>query len=144
MKIRGNTVGTPISVEKIAEKIGGTGGGGGKEALRVVFSMADMTANHTATEISAHVSDGGSVYMEVESMLIPLSHVSEAEGIAYFEAFYSLSQPSAKVQYFVDADGNADARNVYFATTEDIGDISSALDEIREYAESLINGGGSV
>ncbi len=138
MKIRGNTVGTPISVEKIAEKLGG------KEALRVVFSMGDMTANHTATEISAHVAAGGSVYMEVESMLIPLSHVSEFDEVAYFEAFYSLSQPDAKVQYFVDADGNADARNIYFATTDDIGDIASALDELHTYAQGLIEGGAEV
>lgn len=145
MVIRGNTVGTTLSIKKIAEEIGtGGGGGGGKEALRVVFSMADMTANHTATEIAAHVAAGSSVYMEVESMLIPLSHVSEAEEVAYFEAFYSHSQPNVKVQYFVDAEGNADARNIYFATTEDIGDIASALDELHTYAQGLIEGGAEV
>lgn len=48
MKIRGNTVGTNMSVDRIAEKIG-TGGGG--KSVMVVIDIAEGTASHTAVQI---------------------------------------------------------------------------------------------
>lgn len=43
---------------------------------------------------------------------------------------------SAHVAYAVEIHGKT-----YFATKEEVGDISSALDELHAYAEALINGG---
>jgi hypothetical protein len=111
-----------------------------EKSMRVVFNMGDMVANYNAIEIANRVENGGYVSMDVEAMLVPLSFFDYGENRAYFDVFYDYGV----MRYWVDADGSADAMTINLATAADIGDISSALDEIREYAESLINGGGSV
>ena len=133
MIIRGNTVGTNMSVDRIADKIGG------KEGMRVVLNMGDMTANYNYREIADHVAAGGTVYLEAELQLIPLSHLAEEKRIAYFNAFHAdeYYSPCTMNQYWVDDNYNVDSEHSILASASDIGDISSALDELHTYAQSL-------
>lgn len=228
MIIRGNTVGTNMSVEKIAEKIGGTGGG--IAPLIVTHYLDDQGnsfASHTPIQIESYSNSGRAVFYEDDTGdLIALNSIYSENGEKY-ASFLKCNNIDGDWEYFVSESGyiiasrNEHKYNVYTVTLaeknlvtssdvfhlvsndvlpiliyagkfiplsyaskkvaefnafqasdskilcikiyddasydvvykdvitqekldEQIGDISSALDEIREYAESLINGGGSV
>ena len=137
MIIRGNTVGTNMSVEKIAEKIG-TGGGGGVAPLIVTLRYGDGEASETSESILTAVESGLNVYLDVNSKRLALTYFDEV-GMAYF-ADYENDRP---VLYSINSEGYFEEVDTWLATVKDIGNISSALDELHTYAQGLINGGDS-
>lgn len=81
MKIRGNIVSTPMSPEKIAERIGGTGGGGSRLVVTVAdFDGASGRASHTSEQIYEHIQNGGTAVLLFEDDYYPISrcYVGEA------------------------------------------------------------------
>ena len=160
MIIRGNTVGTNMSVEKIAEKIGGTGGG---EHLIVTLDWGQYVgeggtldvASHSYEQIRERFLAGGAVIGVFNSKLptyeLPL------HSIGYHPkhgdvAVFILRDPEKRMDtyFYVDISGYVYSEDIVpvtsndiddFATKEDIGDISAALEEIRKFAQHLIEEG---
>lgn len=142
MKIRGNTVGTPISVEKIAEKIGT---GGSLEPLIVDIDNDACVANRTSTQIlsayEARQEIRGQLYYPGDSQPHWLTLLSVDEDYAVFAKFEA---DGTWQSYCVDNDGVVYGGNsLQYATADQIGDISSALDELHIYAQGFIPGGAS-
>lgn len=136
MIIRGNTVSTTIAPEVIADKLGGVGGGIAPIVVNLVLTDKDENGwygdtSHTAIEIFNFKESGRDVYGFFGDAFVPLTFSNTT--VATFGD--TLEVRDSKIFRVLEPK---------YATTEQIGDISSALDEIREYAESLINGGGSV
>lgn len=154
MIIRGNTVSTTIAPEKIAEKIGSTGGG---EPLIVALDYGQYVgengnidlASHSYEQIRERFLAGGAVIgvFITRRFLWKLTLHSVCYHPEYGDvAVFILRDPEKRMDtyFYVGAGGYVYSEDIVPATADDIGDISSALDEIREYAESLINGGVSV
>lgn len=147
MIIRGNTVGTNMSVDRIAEKIGGTGG---VDVMHVYIDGDTFMASHRAAAISSHVYKGGIAYLDVNGEMLSLVWVTGT--LACFEKATMLESGNVITDlYFIDSNGSVYVYEVEYATKSDItaireemGDISSALDELHTYAQGLITGGGSV
>ena len=147
MIIRGNTVGTNMSPERIADKIG----------VPVLYvdirnrydeDLGLYYASHGADQIVEHLEKGGTVVGTViatdrmTGIKIPLSGIFEHNG-SLIGAHFRWVGGTRYTNFEIKVDGRVYETVTISATTDDIGDISSALDEIREYAENLINGGGS-
>lgn len=148
MIIRGNTVSTTIAPEKIAEQIGSIVGSVGTLIvdLNVVDSLGGVSASHTSTQIVEHINKGGNVLgvagTTATKLILPVSGISQkpnSEPVVHFQWDAGINHTIISV----DFDGGVTKVYTTRATTDDIGDISSALGEIREYAENLINGGAS-
>jgi hypothetical protein len=90
----------------------------------------------TPSEIFAHVNSGGSVYYDDGGTYIHLSFCSEA-----LAEFLDLSE-GAFHKYVVDADGDRSIVTTVFATKDELGDISTALDSIIAIQNGLIGGDG--
>jgi hypothetical protein len=138
MKIRGNTVGTPISVEKIAERIPG---GGAVEPLVVQLDESTGKASHTAGQILEALSSGKFVLASIPGEPIRLSLLSVD---ATYATFVNFSDDNLLAKFLVTDTGDLECFREYYVTDTTIGDISSALDELHNYAQGLIAGGDSV
>ena len=156
MKIRGNTVGTTMSPEKIAEKIGGTGGGILVVALDYGYADNDAgypIASHNLAQIEEHFHKGGAVVGTRSSgMEVPLCSIQTHPLYGRIASFvFHDDMALSDIHYFVDELGRSIneervlTNNLDFEyIVSEIGDISSALDELHTYAQGLIEGGGSV
>ena len=143
MIIRGNTVGTNMSVDRIAEKIGGTGGGGGSGSIApMIVTIDEYTGMPTknATEIYRHILKGGTAYFKWPFYDEEYQISSSYNANAVFFGFDSAGTPTS---VHIDQEGNINSVPIPFATKKDIGDISSALDELHTYAQGLIEGGAT-
>ena len=119
MKIRGNVIGTTMKPEKIAERIGG---GGGANAL--IVTIEGDKASHTSDDIHDHIENGGLVYLHAD---FPL-YVSLTD-VDYSRAVFTYHDGT---RYEIDQDGNVTIHE------SEIGNISTALDQIIEIQEELI------
>lgn len=137
MKISGNTVGTTMSVDKIAEKIG-TGGGGTGGGVVTVTIGENNQASHTAPQILELLKGGNRVLFYNGSSYFTPTLVSE--DIAMFSVQHD-DYTWELYQIFKIGDVLYDC--IAVAKQEDIGDISAALDELHTYAQGLINGGAT-
>ena len=145
MIIRGNTVGTNMSVDRIAEKIGG-------DALVVTLSMVDggVISSHTSLQICEYADNGGRVVIHMSGSTFVYcgweQRSDSGEKIARFASeVVSLTDGKCSVSYlFIDDLCAVTYLSCDLATADQIGDISSALDELHAYAQGLIEGGGSV
>ena len=132
MIIRGNTVGTNMSVDRIADKIGCV------EPLIVTVDAYTHKASHTSTEMFGHFAKGGSLFYSSAGNLSPPLVVSAEEVVFGVTVDYTLTYLN------IDAEGFTSNYQEKFASADDIGNISSALDKLHNYAQGLIEGGGSV
>lgn len=132
------------AVYNAVKNASGGGTGGGNAPLIVTLNPTSGMASVTGYGISTAVDEGRSVYLEVDGKRLPLSYLNPEYDWAYF-ADYENENVNESLLYTIFSEGyyEENATNLAFLSYQ-IGDISSALDEIREYAESLINGGGSV
>ena len=137
MIIRGNTVGTNMSVDKIAEKIGGTGGG--IAPLIVTIDQSTGKASHTVMEMLAKIESGGVVYLRLDGGYWPLTFVD----LDFADFTQSIPEDPKEVVWRVWSDETIEKYDNTFATSDQIGDISSALDELHTYAQGLIEGGAT-
>lgn len=142
MIVRGNTVGTTMSVDKIAEQIGTGGGGGGGSVAPLILTLDDEwlsslsgEASHTSVEIVNHMAKGGNVILNALGYGIPVAYASDGQAV------FTNMDGTTKVQIVIDSGGYYNASIDYFATESQIGDIASALDELHTYAQGLIEGG---
>jgi hypothetical protein len=126
-----------MSIEKIAEKIGGTGGGG-LGTMKVTMDADGRFASKSGAEISAHVAAGGDAVLDEAWGQIMLTKCIQGI-IAVFEYL----QGNSIVTIEIDENRNLTKHFTQFATTDQIGEISSALDELHAYAQALIAGGAS-
>lgn len=133
MIIRGNTVGTNMSVDRIADKIGCV------EPLIVTVDADTNKASHTAAEIRNHISLGGQVFIVDDGQYVAITAARHTYAFAnvYIAA-------TILAGYYIDDEGKVTTSVTELATADQIGDISSALDELHTYAQGLINGGDSV
>lgn len=138
-KIRGNLIGTTMAPEKIAERVGG--GGGGVAPLIVAYYDQTGKASHSSTEI-------------FEASLqrpVVLVHASKREHYQldycteFAASFTRMDDTRILEQWVVD---EAKVVDYYYhgaivtQTQLDnaIGDIETALDELHAYAQALIGG----
>lgn len=136
MIIRGNTVGTNMSPEQIAGKIGT-----GLSAKYMIVTYWDDvgSADYGSREIWDHVENGGIVYLNIASQYVPL------QWAVYTEAHFAYHRHDGTlVKYIIDSDCGLAYSATSFATATDVGNISHALDELHTYAQGLINGGAAV
>ena len=146
MIIRGNTVGTNMSVDRIAEKIGGTG----SNTLIVTMDNVGL-ATHSSTQIANHIRNGGTAIARYYQGMFGLGPIDDF----YFSRCYEDEQNDGSLVYYVEfvstvadtlrtltIDENKAITVSYLelATYKDIGNISSALDDLHTYAQGLING----
>ena len=153
MIIRGNTVGTNMSVDRIAEKIGGTGG---VAPLIVTVDGETFKASHTPLQVYDYATKHGEVFLVTDGIYHPFSDLSftkeSVDGelisethIASFTTPISMRDGKCCLDFInIDDSCNITSISQQLATAEDIGNISSALDELHDYAQGLIKGGGSV
>ena len=155
MIIRGNTVGTNMSVDKIAEKIGGGTGGSSVPVLYVDIrnrydeDSGKYYASHDALQIAEHIEKGGAVFGTVlasnliTTITIPLSGIFDYSnnGVVYKDAHFQWIGGTRYTDFGINKNGQVTENVTISATTDDIGNISSALDELHIYAQGLINGG---
>lgn len=128
--------GTREEVEKLNDRVSDLKKNG--TVMIVTLDAATGKASHTSTEILDHIRLGGRSIINNSGSYLQIIAASEMEAGGSFILENNL------VSVMIDSDGRYFVYHTSFATIDQIGDISSALDEIREYAESLINGGGSV
>ena len=123
---------------KNASEGGGTGGGC---IAPLIVTMAEdgSKASHNFKEISSHALAGGDVFFDTFVGYIALNDLSYEEGVAIFTKVSNYSVNA----YIVGTEGDLEIRNSRWATADQIGDISSALDELHTYAQGLINGGAT-
>ena len=132
MIIRGNTVGTNMSVKRIAEKIA-------TPPLMVTIDYDTNKASHTAVEIMDHMSLGGQAFIAEDGQYVAITTANHSY------AFANVSIDATRLAgYYIDDEGKVTTSVTELATADQIGDISSALDELHTYAQGLIDGGGSV
>lgn len=133
MKIRGNTVGTPLSIEKIKEEI---------STLLVVelISLSGlMTASHSATEILRYLGNGGYVIgMDDNGMLVTLAGYNLDSELAIFTT--PTDANGAWKEYTIDDNKIVTVKEMSFATKAEIGNIETALDRILAIQNKLIGG----
>lgn len=101
------------------------------------FDDDDNPVTVTPSEIFAHVKNGGPVYFDDAGTYIHLSFCSES--LAEFIDFTG----GGLHRYIVDADGDWSIDTARFATKDEIGDISDALDSIIAIQNGLIGGDGA-
>lgn len=151
--IKGNTVGTtmprpdwnqddPNAADYIKNKPD-LSNIGGKGTIYVVLNEETGKASHTSSEIFDNFEKYNFAVI-LGREYIPI--VRSSVGVAEFSSYENDQDYVRGVQIFSDGSYAAFQTDVITRVIldDEIGDISSALDEIREYAESLINGGGSV
>ena len=132
MIIRGNTVGTNMSVKRIAEKID-------TPPLMVTIDYDTNKASHTAVEIRDHMSLGGQAFIAEDGQYVAITSANHSY------AFANVSIDATRLAgYYIDDEGKVTTSVTELATADQIGDISSALDGLHTYAQGLIDGGGSV
>lgn len=137
MKIRGNTIGTNMSIDRIAERIGG--GGGATEVYRATYDYEEglnddfynlLNAFNSGKIVTLNVNTPvGIVYSFCCDGYDPYGMENGKECLV----FHSYSTEQIKT-ICVCADGKIEEKNV------DIGDIDSALDSIIAIQNSLIGG----
>lgn len=142
MKIRGNTVGTNMSIDKIAERIGGGGGSGGESNVFVVsYDLISCVLDKPYEDVLAAFRAGKNVVLTGTS---PLGSVfcyfgagyfsnEESEGLGEHIEFSSVIDNQTQL-LIVTPDGTCTTKIVNF------GDIDSALDRIIAIQNSLIGG----
>jgi hypothetical protein len=150
MIIRGNTVSTTIAPEKIAEKIGGTGGSN----TLIVKMDDDGLATYSSNRIEDHIRNGGTAiaryylnvgdYMKITDYYFDKCYYDELENgdLMLYVSFVSTVEPVITT-LTIDEKRTPTVSYTELATSKDIGDISTALDELHTYAQGLINGGAS-
>jgi hypothetical protein len=149
MIIRGNTVSTTIAPEKIAENIGG--GTGGIAPLIVTMVAETGKATHTSGQIAQHLREGGTViarnyqnagsYLRIQDFYYSGCYDSESHdgSLNYYVSFVNTDE-SALTTLQIDDTGEITVAVTDLATADQIGDISTALDELHNYALGLIGG----
>ena len=132
--------GTQDDVEKLTDRVSDLEKNG---TVMIVYKNVDddTLATETYATIFNHVQKGGSVYFD-DSGRIALSELVPYKQEAIFER----ANPRSKTifRYTIDSIGMIVYEHESFATADQIGDISSALDELHAYAQGLIDGGASV
>jgi hypothetical protein len=129
------------AVYDAVNNISGGGTGGGIAPLIVYKNVDDDTlATETYSTIFNYVQQGGSVYFD-DSGWIALSGLVPYKQEAIFE---QVSPHYGNMfKYIIDSSGYIGYEAAALATTDQIGDISSALDELHTYAQGLIAGGAT-
>lgn len=115
----------------------GGGAGGGVAPLIVTIDATTGKASHTSTEILSHIRQGGLSVIDNLGFYLQIAGISEMEVVA------SVVQQNRSLSVVIDSDGNYVAYDTEFATSDQVGDISSALDELHTYAQRLISGGAA-
>lgn len=144
MIIRGNTVSTTIAPKKIAEEIGGTGGTGvGVAPLIVTMNAETGKATHDSEQIAQHLRDGRTVIARNIQTAGDYLRIQDF----YYSKCYTSEQHDGSVMFyvsFVNTDGPIltelqidDTGEITVNVIDQIGDISSALDELHAYAQEL-------
>ena len=140
MKIRGNIVSTTMSPEKIAERIGGTGGGGSSVLVVNMDEQMGQTS-HNATQIYAHVKAGGTAVLSIDSYaeFIPLVEASE-----WYAMFGSFNGEESCVRTWVIYDDVPPEFYENYVLTQSIldnqlGNCYEALQNIIALQEGLLN-----
>lgn len=166
MKIRGNTVGTTMKPEKVVEKAGG--GGGGSTVIVTLVGLGK--ASHTSLQIAELLKNGHNVlfcngtYYSLDvarDSVARFSAVSDDGSVDLYEI-----NNAGEVEYFfleLTGGGSVDLSNYYTKEEIDqaaegllygmasenyvnetidlrIGDISTALTDLHNYAEALKGG----
>lgn len=127
MIIRGNTVGTNMSPDKIAEQIGTGGGGGGGSVAPLIVTLEgdgynmDGAASHTSMDIFNY---RGLVQIFAFGAYANLDHSSREEAV--FTAGIGIAQ----LAITIGEDGRYTVRETTFVTTDDLGELNTALDGI--------------
>lgn len=173
MKIRGNTVGTPMRPEKFLVKArnlneeekaqaranigaaaeGDSPGGSGVSALIVTMSE-DSIASHTPAQILAHMQNGGVVYLNpygYEGTLVPCTECTE-----YLASFTVLFDDYTGYTHTIYEDGTVNQNEQRYLIPEDIptafpnphaltftGAVSATYDGSKAVSIEIPSGGGS-
>lgn len=130
MKIRGNTVGTPLSIEKIKEEI--------STLLVVELDSVFWTANYSATEILRYLGNGGYVIGLDFDGLVTLAGYNLDSELAIFKT--PTDANGVWKEYTIDDNKNVIVKEMSFATKGQIGDMETALDSILAIQNELIGG----
>lgn len=150
MIIRGNTVSTTIAPEKIAEKIGGTGGSN----TLIVKMDDDGLATYSSNRIADHIINGGTAiaryyldvgdFVKITDYYFDKCYCDELENgyLMLYVSFVSTVE-SMITTLTIDEERTPTVSYTELATTRDIGDISTALDELHAHAQGLIDGGAA-
>lgn len=110
--------------------------------LMVEMDEVHGTASHRAEEIIAHL-DKGPIFAIGEEILLPCGIRYEVtnNGTADFITFRTATNPKGSwLEYTVDDNGALTVKEISFATSEQIGDIETALDGILAIQNQLIGG----
>ena len=136
MKIRGNVIGTTMKPEKIAERIGGTGGGGAATPYYVDVYFVEnepYTNDFSWHDLRNEISNNRMILCRVtrtdDMLYLPLTHVDDYDESVTFSA--DIGYEHHRVQILIDG-------SVIYTVEDRIGDISAALDHIIEIQEELI------
>ena len=133
MKIRGNVVGTTMKPAAIANRIGGG-------AAALVVTVDGNAASHTAAEIYAHLQDGGVAVLRHTDAYFCIEAC--VQNLAICSILYD--DYTATV-YSIYGDGSVETVELMLTNQSwvegQLGNISTALDNIIVIQEHLIGGG---
>lgn len=108
------------------------------KAAPLIVTYDGETTSELPSAIHAYVSYGGPVYLEVADLeYIPLSFCNETHA-----QFLDIRDGQNHI-YEIDPYGNLTSSTLNFATKDEIGDISTALDGIVAIQNELIGGDGT-
>lgn len=137
--------GTQGEVEKLNDRVSDLeeNGTGGVAPMIVTLDDATGKASHTAAEIYNHNKSGGAVFVTRYGFTYPVSRVASYQADFVYTDWEQYTIHTIVIrqdgQYEIVAEEWVS--NALFHDT--IGDISSALDELHNYAQWLINGGAA-
>lgn len=137
------------AVYNAVKNAGGGGGGGGIAPLIVTMNAETGKATHDSEQIAQHLRDGGTAIARNIQTSGDYLRIQDF----YYSRCYTSEQHDGSVRFyvsFVNTDGPIltelqidDTSEITVNVIDQIGDISSALDDLHTYAQGLINGGAA-
>ena len=107
---------------------GEPGSGGGGDASEITYDGSEQYIQASTVEEALHATSEHIIGLQMEvSVKAPEVHEHGADAVRYV-------MPDCGVEYV------SDALNHLF---NQVGDVSTAFDELHAYAQALVNGGGT-
>lgn len=105
----------------------GSGGGGG-DASQITYNSEGQYIQAKTVEEALHAASNHIIGLQMEvSVKAPEVHKHAAIDVDYVNSSYGISGVDSALDYLLSQ----------------VGDVSSAFDELHAYAQALVNGGGT-
>ena len=136
MKIRGNTVGTPMKPEKVVEKAGGGGS-------TMIVTLNGSTASKNSGQIYNHVASGGNVILRIPIGNDIWHYVNLSHTYPYCSYFLEKNDDYVDSVYIIDESATCQEVTLtpvspehlkqYYYTKKEVDKIA------QEYGDSLVD-----